>query len=352
MLKNIFKAKWFRFANFTQHKLRPALRGSPKIVVIGAGTWGSAIANLIAQNGFEICAISNNNTICEEINKNRTHPSLPGVLLNERLKCSTDLAFNAKNADKIFIAVPSNAILSVIKELSALDLKPNCGFIIATKGLEHSSLKFFHQIFAETFLKRDFAVISGPNFAIEVAQNATTITNIATKNQKFGQEIVEILQNQWFKAEIIDDVLMAEISSVIKNIMAIACGICDGLGLAENTKAALILQGVAEIKLLAHKIDGCKHCLENAAGFGDIFLTCSTTKSRNNSLGQSLGGGEKYANLAAKKTYEGAINADAINKLAQKLGIKLPLCQKINEILQKNLEIDEIRTKIDEIFEN
>ena len=120
----------------------------------------------------------------------------------------------------------------------------------------------------------------------------------------------------------------------------------------QNTKAALILQGINEIKLLAHKIDGKPHNLENAAGFGDIFLTCSTTKSRNNSLGKALGLGEKYTDLATKKTYEGAINADAIAKLAQKLDINLPLCQKINEILQKSLEIDEIRTKIIEILAN
>lgn len=324
-----------------------------KIIVIGAGAWGTAIANLIAQNGKNICAISDVSKISEEINKNHTHSlALPQIALNKNLRCSVDLSSEASLADQIFIVVPSPAVLPVLKQISSLNLKPNCGFVICTKGLEHSSLKFFHQIFAEIFQNRNFAVLSGPNFAIEVAQNIPSITNIASKNHKFAQEIVATLENSWFKAEIISDIVVAEISSVIKNIMAIACGICDGLALGENTKAALIVRGVGEIKILARALGETAPNLENAAGFGDIFLTCSTTKSRNNSLGNALGRGEKYADLAAKKTYEGAINAASVAKLAEKLGIKLPLCQEINNILQENLEITEIRSRIISIIAN
>ncbi|HLD76932.1 MAG TPA: NAD(P)H-dependent glycerol-3-phosphate dehydrogenase [Rickettsiales bacterium] len=321
------------------------------VVVVGAGIWGTAIANLIAQNNFNVCAISDVREISEEINQKHSHShALPQITLDARLRCSIDLNSEAKNADFIFIVVPSNVVLKILQEISKINLKPNCGFVIATKGLEHSSLKFFHQIFAEIMPNRSFAVLAGPNFAIEVAQKIPTITNIVTKNENFAREIAKLLENSWFKTEFLDDVLTAEISSVIKNIMAIACGICDGLGLGENTKAALIVQGIKEIKLLAHKIDGKTHNLENPAGFGDIFLTCSTTKSRNNSLGHALGQGQKYSELSKTKTYEGAINADAIDRLAKKLGIKLPLCQIINNILQQNLKINEIRRKIVEII--
>ena len=322
-----------------------------KIIIVGAGAWGTAIANLVAQNGFDVCAISDNSEICEEINKNHTHKNaLPQVKLSKNLTSSLNLEQEALSADYIFIVVPSNAVLPVLQQISRINLKENCGFIICTKGLEHNSLKLFHQIFSEIFAQRKFALLSGPNFAIEVAQNIPTITNIASKDEEFAKNIARILENDWFKTDFIENLVTVEISAVIKNIMAIACGICDELGLGENSKAALIIKGINEIKALAHKLGEKNPNLENAAGFGDIFLTCATTKSRNNSLGHALARGEKYHDLSKTKTYEGAINAASIAKLAQKLSIKLPLCQKIDEILQNNLTIDEIRQKIVEII--
>lgn len=322
-----------------------------KIVVIGAGAWGTAIANLVAINNHEVCAISDIKQIAEEINEKHSHSlALPEIKLNENLRASTDLLSEAKSADFIFIVVPSNVVLTILKQLKTIKLKENCGFIFATKGIEHNSLRFFHEIFHENFVDKNFAILSGPNFAVEVAAKMTTISNVVSENKKFGAEIVESLQNDFFKPIFCQEILATEISAVVKNIIAISCGICEGLNLGENTKAALVVQGIEEIKLLAKKLGAKNPNLENAAGFGDIFLTCSTAKSRNNSLGQALGQGQKYQDLAAKKTYEGAINADSVVKLATKNNLNLKLCQTVDEILKNNFSIDQIKEKIIKII--
>ena len=329
-----------------------------KITVIGAGAWGTAIANLLAQNKHEVCAISDIKEISEEINQKNTHESaLPEINLEKNLKSSTDLEKNAINSDLIYIVVPSTVVPIIIEQLSKVELKENCGFVICTKGLDHKSLKFFHQIIEEKIRNTKVAVLSGPNFAIEIAQKVPSVTNIASLDENFAKRVIAIMQNDYFRPIYLNNVLIAEISSVIKNIMAIACGINDGLGFGENSKAALIVQGVNEIKILARAInkseDSAKDSqfpVANAAGFGDIFLTCSTTKSRNNSLGFKIGKGEKYGDLKKVKTYEGALNADSVNRLAQKLKIELKLCQAIHEILQQQPSTEEIRRKITDII--
>jgi glycerol-3-phosphate dehydrogenase (NAD(P)+) len=323
------------------------LKNKEKIVIVGAGAWGSAIANLIAKNNFDVCAISDINEISQEINQNHTNNNfLPEISLSKNLKSSTNLVQEAKLADYIFIVVPTPVVLTILEQLEKVELKPNCGFIFATKGLEGKSLRFFHDIFEEKFPKRNFAILSGPNFAIEVAQEKLTVSNIASKNQEFATEICKLMQNDYFKPILNDDILTCEISAIIKNIMAISCGICDGLKLGENVKAALIIQGIDEIKILAKKLGAKNPNLENPAGFGDIFLTCSTSKSRNNSLGLALAGGEKYEILKQKNTYEGANNAQIIARLSQKLELNLKLCNFICEVLEGKIAISEIKTKI------
>lgn len=321
-----------------------------KITVIGAGAWGTAIANLLAQNNLQVCTISDLSEIAQEINQKNTHPALSGIKLSPNLTSSTDLEESASAADLIYIVVPSSVVSLIIDQLTKIELKTNCGFVICTKGLDHDSLKFFHQIIEEKLPHHPVAVLAGPNFAIEVAQKCPTVTNIASKDQNFANSVIAAMQNDYFKPIYLDNVLIAEISSIVKNIMAIACGISDELDLGENCKAALIVQGLSEIQTLATALGEKNPNTENAAGFGDIFLTCATTKSRNNTLGHLLGKGEKYSDLKKTKTFEGALNADSINRLASKLGVELKLCQTIHQILSEEQSIDQIKQKIIQII--
>ncbi len=321
-----------------------------KIIIIGAGAWGTALASLLAQNNganFDVCLIANKQEIADEINQSKTnHKFLPNINLSYNLKSSQKLEDEALQADYIFVVTPSNVTLDLLKKIATLKIKENCGLVVCSKGLDSASLKFFHQIVEEFLPQKNYAILSGPNFAAEVANGVPTITTIASKNKNFAAEIVKLLENKNFKAEISENVLAAEICGIVKNVMAIGCGIVDELALGQNAKAALVMQGVGEIEALCQKF-GYPSAINNSAGFGDIFLTCASTKSRNNSLGALIVKGEAPEKLLNQgKTYEGAIGAKAINKLAREFSLKLPLCSAIDEILQNNFSAAQIKEKL------
>lgn len=318
-----------------------------KIIVIGAGAWGTALASLLSSQNKNVCLITNNKEVADEINqKHSNHNFLPDIALSYNLKSSQDLKNEIIDADFVFVVTPSNATIDVLQKIASLQIKSNCGIIICSKGLDSVSLKFFHQIIGEILPQKNYATLSGPTFAAEVASGEPTITTIAAHDQNFAKEVSGLLQNDFFKVEISSDVVAAELCGIIKNIMAIGCGLVDGLGFGQNTKAALVLQGIREIKILCQKFGSAAE-INNAAGFGDIFLTCASTKSRNNSLGSMIASGKKPSELLnGKKTYEGAINAKAVKALAAKLSVKLPLCEIVSYILQNDLAKDEMKKQI------
>jgi glycerol-3-phosphate dehydrogenase (NAD(P)+) len=322
---------------------------SLKISVIGAGAWGTAIANLIAKNSFPVLLISNDKKIVLEVNKKRSNQVyLPKIKLSSNITASDNLSEDSlKNSDLIFIVTPSKTIDGILEEISNFKLSSKTGFVICSKGLDQNKLKFFSQVFADILPDKKCAILSGPNFALEVAQESPTITTIASKDKKFAQKVIKILQNDYFQAEYSDDVITTEVSAVLKNVLAIGCGIVDGLNLGQNAKAALLNKGVQEILLLCKKLKGSGN-LNNAAGFGDIFLTCSTTKSRNNALGYEIAKGRSYKEIDAKahKTFEGAVSVKLIVKLAKKMKLQLKLCEMMEEILDKEFSTKEIKERI------
>ncbi len=318
-----------------------------KIIIIGAGAWGTALANMMAKNNHDVCLISNKSEIAQEINQNHSNNKfLPQVSLSKNLRSSLDLQGQIADADYVFIVTPSLACAQVIEEIANLKIKNSCGLVLCTKGLHHQKLEFFHNIIEKNLQGKNYAILSGPNFAAEVAAEVPSVTTIASKNQTFANKIIGFLQNNYFKAHYSPDVVAVEICGVMKNIIAIGCGIVDGLKLGENAKAALVLRGLHEIELLSKKLNGGAD-FNSAAGFGDIFLTCSTTKSRNNSLGSSIAQGLDVAQLlSAKKTYEGAVSAKSVAQLISRLELKLVLCETIDEILQNSYSLQDIKHKI------
>lgn len=316
-----------------------------KIIIIGAGAWGTAISELLAHNNNQILLIANNLQIVKEINDlHQNSKFLAEIQLNPNIIASNDL-HECQDADIIFIATPSNATSALFNELAELDLKKDCALVVCSKGLDQQSLKFFHQILEENFASSQYAFVSGPNFAMEVAQKLPTITTIASKNLDLAENIAKIMQNQYFKTQITNDVVVTEICGIIKNIMAIGCGIIDGFNLGQNAKARLLCQGIKEIEILCQKFNSTA-AINNAAGFGDIFLTCASTKSRNNFLGSEIAKGKKYKDLANSKTFEGAISAIAIDNLAKKMALNLSLCTIISDILQNDYDLKTIKNKI------
>lgn len=311
-----------------------------KILVIGAGAWGSGVSNLLAKNGCEVFLSVNDANLAAEINQKNTNSKyLPNVVLSKNIKAVEGFV---NDVDFVFIVVPSIAAREVFAKIAVAKFKENSVFVICSKGIETSSLKLLSDVFEEVVGNKNYAVLSGPNFAAEVANGIPSVTTVASASEAVAQEVIAVLNNENFKAEYSDNVRGAEICGVVKNIIAIACGITDGLELGVNTKAAAVLKGVKEIQEICKAL-GASTDIVNAAGFGDIFLTCSSAKSRNNSLGKIIAeGGQRDA----KTTYEGAVGAGLICELAKKLKLRLDLCESVNKILSNNLSQGEIKKEI------
>lgn len=311
-----------------------------KVLVIGAGAWGTALANLIAKNGNDVFLSANNSKIIDEIEeKSRNEKFLPGIKLSSKIFAISGFM---TDADFVFIVVPSSDCKKVFEKIAETNFKKNTIFVICSKGVEPASLLLLSDVFEKITGKKNYAVLSGPNFALEVANEAPSITTIASRNKNLANNVIQLLNNYRFRASYSKDPRSAEICGIVKNIIAIGCGISDGLGLGVNAKAALVMKGISEIQLLCKKLKASSDVV-NAAGFGDIFLTCSSAKSRNNSLGALIAQGKKPE---AGKTYEGAASAKSMVAIAKKLKLKLDLCEGINEILTRKFTQKQIKEKI------
>lgn len=335
-------------ASNSQVALRKNNAAGKKIVVIGAGSWGTAIANLLAQNSNEVLLSANRVETINEINNHHSNNRfLPNIKLHKNLQAIGDFVDEIKSADLVFIVTPSLSANEVFAKIKTAKLKKKCGFVICAKGFERNSLMLLSDAFEKITDIKNYAVLSGPNFASEVANQEPTVTTIASYNKKLAKEVIAVLSNDNFQAQYFKDPRTAEICGVVKNIIAIGCGIIDGLGLGVNAKSAVVMKGISEIQLLCKKMKASTD-ITHAAGFGDIFLTCSSAKSRNNSLGVMLAQGKSYVQIAKEtgQTYEGEFSAAAVCEIAKKLKLQLDLCEEINQILTRKHTPNKIRTII------
>lgn len=311
---------------------------SKKIAVIGSGAWGLGLASLIASNKNLVHIFSRDVFEAAKANK---------ILIKNKVSAIADANFSStvKGAEFIFVVVPSDATSIIFKSLSKEKISPKTIIVVCSKGIDGKTLKLFSDSAKEILPQNNYAILSGPNFAGEIADGLPATTTIASPDKKTAQNIVKVLENDHFKPIISDDVVAAQIFGAIKNVFAIGCGIIEGLKIGENAKAALVLKGALEAAVLIEKLGGKPHeHFISPAGLGDLFLTCSSRKSRNNSLGFMIGSGKKVKEiLASKTTFEGFSASELIIKFAKKYKVKLPLCETINQILQGNFSTKEIK---------
>ena len=217
--------------------------------------------------------------------------------------------------------------------------------VICSKGIEEKSFKFMSDIVEEVITNSEIAVLSGPNFAKEVAIGIPTVTTIATKEKKVFDKLSKLLDCETFKCYYTDDALCTEICGTMKNIIAIACGMVEGLEWGKNTLAALITKGIYEIGEMSTVLGGNTDVLAQPAGLGDLVLTCTSTQSRNMLLGFKLGKGLPIDEVlkSKKATFEGYVNAQSAVAIAKKYGIKLDLCEAVHTILEKEAKPEEIK---------
>ena len=313
------------------------------IGVVGAGAWGTTIAELLSKNNLEVLLWAKEKSVSHNINsKNINNIFLPGIKLSKKIKATSSLD-DLKNVDFLFIVVPVQFISNILKSLKKV-ISNECTIINASKGIDVKSLSIVGDITKKIFPRNKIAILSGPNFAKEIALGNPTASLIAAHNIKHAKVISDLISSNYFRPYLSNDVVGAQVCGAMKNIYAIGCGIIVGKKFGENAVASIISRSFSEIKLVCLKLGGNKDTLMGLSGIGDLFLTCSSTKSRNFSLGLDLAKGKNLKSiLKSKKTVaEGVYTSKAIKKLSTNLKISLPLNDAIYKILYKNKDIDKV----------
>ena len=311
-----------------------------RVGVLGAGAWGTTIALLLSKKN-NVLLWANEKKVVQEINlKLKNDIFLKGVKLNKKIKATNNLNDFTK-IDFLFVVVPTQYISITLKKLKGT-LSKHCMIINASKGIEISSLSLISEIISNHFPKNPISILSGPNFAKEIASGKPTASLIASKSISDSKKISKLIGSSHFRPYLSNDIVGAQICGAMKNVYAIGCGIITGKKFGDNAVASIISRSFAEISLVCKKLGGKPETLMGLSGLGDLFLTCSSDKSRNFSLGLKIASGKKTSTLLkSKKTVaEGAHTVKAIYKLSKKLKIDLPINNEIYKILYLNKDID------------
>lgn len=311
-----------------------------KIAVLGAGSWGTALAMQAARAGQDVCLWGIEAGEIAQMQQERCNRFyLPDIAFPDNLQLSADLDASLQQAQTLLIAVPSHAFRHFLQSAKSR-IHPGQHIVWATKGLEDNSNQLMHQILAEELPQsRNTAVISGPTFAREVAMNLPTAVTAAASSTELAWECTSFLHFGNFRVYTSDDVVGVELGGALKNVLAIAAGIADGLGFGANTRAALITRGLAEIMRLGDAMGAQRETFMGLAGLGDLVLTCTDNQSRNRRMGLKLATGMNVA--TAKKeigqAVEGINTAREAFALGQKYGVELPIIGLTYRVLFENL---------------
>lgn len=310
------------------------------IGILGAGSWGTALAILLANNGRHVHLWSVDPKELVPLNAERENQAfLPGVPFPKELRVEPQLVNITAAARDILMVVPSQGFRTTLKLLAALPPK-NLRLAWATKGFEHDTGKLLHQVAAEELGSGlPLAVLSGPTFAREVAAGMPTAVTIASNNADFALQLAEALHGPSFRAYTSDDMTGVEVGGAAKNVIAIGCGISDGLKFGANARAALITRGLAEITRLGLKLGARAETFQGLAGLGDLVLTCTDNQSRNRRLGLALAAGKRLKDIENDigQVVEGVYAAEAVHHLAKRLGVDMPITEQIYRILYQDL---------------
>lgn len=313
---------------------------SSTIAILGAGSWGTAVALHLAQSGYPVLLWGHNSEAIREMQKKRCNQRyLPDIPFPETLTPIANLEDCLQQADEIIIAVPSHAFGGLIKRLP----KPKTGLAWLTKGIDPVTRKLLSQLVTDQWSDIPFAVISGPSFAREVAKSMPTALVVAGLNNQYLTTISSLFHHNNIRIYQSNDPVGVQICGAVKNVLAIACGVSDGMNYGANAKAALITRGLAEMSRLGMSLGANQDTFMGLAGVGDLVLTCTDDQSRNRRFGLLLGKGRNVhdAMAAINQVVEGRHNAEQVIALAAEHAIDMPICHEVNALIKGKITADE-----------
>lgn len=317
-----------------------------KVSVIGGGSWGSALALLLARKGYPVVQWARDKNLVGEITERRENPVyLPGFRYPDNLTGTTDLEESVRGAKYVVSVTPSHTVREVMASC-ARHLLPEAIVISASKGIEQDSLCLMAEVLREVLPTRNAkrqAFLAGPSFAKEVAQELPTTVLVAAEDAAVGDELQHLMMTRRFRVYTSQDYVGAELGGALKNVIAIAAGIADGMELGMNARAAIITRGSVEIGRLAIKRGGQALTLAGLAGVGDLILTCTGHLSRNRHVGTELGKGKSLAEIlgSMRQVAEGVRTAKSAYQLARRAGVEMPISEQVYNVLYENLSVQE-----------
>lgn len=315
----------------------PEWRTMAKVSILGSGSWGIALAVLLHKNGHEITVWSAREAKIEMLKEKHELEMLPGVRLPEDTVFTTDDREAVEGQDLLVMAVASSFTRSTAHRLSAL-VAPGQKILNVAKGIEEHTLMTLSEIIEQEIPQADVAVMSGPSHAEEVGRGIPTTIVVGAKSKETAEYIQNLFMNEAFRVYISPDILGMELGGALKNVVALAAGIADGLGYGDNTKAALITRGLAEIARLGMAMGGKFETFCGLTGIGDLIVTCASMHSRNRRAGILIGQGKTCDEAMAEvqMVVEGVYSAKAAMELAEKYQVQLPIIEQVNKVLFEN----------------
>lgn len=305
------------------------------VAVLGAGSWGTTLADLLARKGQDVRLWAYEPDVVDSINRRRENSAyLPGCALSPAIGAVASVAEAVGGADLVLCATPSHAARAVLTQARPAT-RPGTLLVCATKGMETETLAFMSQVAGETLPELRFVALSGPTFAEEVFQRQPTAIVAASRNPAASREVQEVFSTGYFRVYSNTDVVGTEMGGALKNVIAIAAGVLEGLGLGNNPRAALVTRGLAEMTRLGQALGAEPRTFAGLAGLGDLILTTCGALSRNRALGLALAQGESLAEHAARHrtVAEGVNTARGAVRLGQRTGVELPIMTKVAELL-------------------
>jgi glycerol-3-phosphate dehydrogenase (NAD(P)+) len=313
-----------------------------RVGILGGGAWGTALAQAMHRAGRDVILWAYEFETVDEINAHHTNRVyLPGVVLDPSIK-ATAKAGGLAGADVLLLVAPSQFVRTVGQEIA-----PYCAagkpVVICTKGFEEDTGGLMSEVAGKVLPEAQLGVLSGPSFAGEVARDLPAALTLACENRELGARLTAALSHKTFRLYWTDDMIAAQIGGAVKNVLAIAAGIVEGRHFGASAHAAVTTRGFAELVRLGMKLGGRFETLTGLSGLGDLILTCSSTQSRNMSLGHALGQGQSLAEiLGARKSFtEGVHSAGAVVALAKKHGVEMPICEAVYSVVKGEWSVDE-----------
>lgn len=314
-----------------------------KVGMLGAGAFGLALSHILIKNKNDVDVWTYSEEECKILNETKKSDKLDKYTIPNELRFTTNLEETVNGKDLIVIAVPAFAFEDVVKQLTKY-IKKNQPVLIATKGIQQNTCLFLNDVFSK-YLKNSIAVISGPTFAVDMVKNSPIGFSLATKSHKTEMIVRKCFENSTTKFRRTKDIVGIEICGSIKNVMAIASGMLEGMGVTDSTRALFLTESMNDIKELINALGGKKKSILSFAGFGDILMTCTSKNSRNFSFGYLIGGGaskEEIDNYLKNTTIEGMYTLKSIHKLVRRKKVKMPIINLIYDIIEGRKDKEEM----------